>query len=555
MGSLNKSAELNALRELRTNLKGLEDTQKAIVSIESSIRNLSTKSYDNTRGYQLSTNHYEQEASKYISIKKAKKQRILNVFWTFAILILITLGVGWLCLSGVFTKSTYLHTPEIVKEYTGVYYSSVGDKHNAALTITSCSEQGDLEGYFEFSRAKVSGKYAIKGKVTSKSKEGYVTATIKAGEWIDRPSGYNPLRDMEIKIYDNFQVLRGSDYDMRLYAADYKQPTIVTDLETPEIVKEYSGEFTPNTGKVGTASITINSCNTAGEVTGVFFYSFESSTHSGNGKWELTGQIIQKYSNGSVKLRLVPSKEISSNYMFYYPSTMEVEISDNYRSFESQEGMHWFYEDEGLTEDPNPVKTPTEQMVSELAPIVFPAYLAFVFVLAVILHSKKTNVFTAQERQKLDELIKLDSQHKKENEIANKERIAKAKKDDQQQLANYREMLENTNARHQEFKRKVNQSNILAPSDKTLSNVEFLIYRMESNRADSVKEALLQLDDSNRRSQEARLRMDMERLEADRRARAEADAYWNQTMHNIAVEREQRRQSDELERIRKALED
>lgn len=552
MSNLNTGAELAELKKLHGCLKEWEAAQNRVKSYEEAIRNIKNKSPEDVRVRQAPTDQYEKEYNKYTAAQKKKKDAATGKFFAVAVVILAIMGICWLCMSGIFAKDTYLHTPELVKEYSGVYYTVSGHPINGKLSITSCNEKGVFEGTFEFSGEdqytgkSVSGKYSITGKITTKSQEGYVNATLKFKEWIDRPSGYNPLNDMQIKIYDDYQAIRGFDYNMCLYASEREQPTAVADLNTPEIIGTYSGEFDPNT-KVGTASITIDTCDASGQVTGMFEYTFEQ----GIGKWTLTGQIVKKYSDGSVILNLNPGEAIANSYMFYYPSTMEVEIYNNYRSVESREGMHWFYEDEGFKEDPNPTKTPAQQMVNKVAPIVFPAYIVVVLVILVILARKKTDVFTEEQQRKLNRLLNEDNENKVKNEKARQEKIAQAQQNKQRDLAEYHQWLKDAKVHVQECAYRCGQIHILADEDKTLANVEFLIQKLESGRADSLKEALNLMDEDSRRRQEGWLREENARLEAQRRAKLEADLAW----HNLNVEYEQRRQADELERIRKALED
>ena len=84
----------------------------------------------------------------------------------------------------------------------------------------------------------------------------------------------------------------------------------------------------------------------------------------------------------------------------------------------------------------------------------------------------------------------------------------------------------------------VMSSTVLAPEDKNLETVDFLIKRLESRRADSVKEALNQMDEAQRQEAERKARerreadrirlqmdmqRDMQRMERDRRAQWEMD--------------------------------
>ena len=555
MGNLSKSAELAELKTLRNHLKNWEKAQNEVKSYEDALRKVGSKSAADVHVYQAPTNQYEKEHAKYFAEQSQKKNALVGSFLTVAIIILVVLGICWLCMSGIFAKNTYLHTPEIVREYTGVYYNVQGHERNCTITITSCKENGKFEGTFEFSGKEAYtnkpfyGKYSVSGKITKKSAEGYVNATLEFKEWIERPSGWDPLESLKLKIYDNYEAIRCLEYNMSLHATDGER-TAVSDLYTPEILKTYSGEFDPNT-KVGEASITIESCSKSGEVTGIWEYSFAD----GGGKWKLSGQITKKFSDGSVVMTLNPGEKIYHNYMFYYPESIEVEIYDDYRSLSSLEGMEWFYEDEGFKKDPNPAKTPLQAAVNKAAPIVFPAYIVLAIVILIVLSSKKPAAFTPEQQRKLDELRKLDSENRTKNEKARKEGIARAQKQQQKETAEYRQWLEGAKQRVQESAYLCSQMRILSDEDKTLANVEFLIQKMESGRADSLKEALNLMDEDTRHRRESFMRAEIAHQESMRRMQAEAEARRDQMYHNMNVEYQQRRQAEELEKIRKALED
>ena len=96
---------------------------------------------------------------------------------------------------------------------------------------------------------------------------------------------------------------------------------------------------------------------------------------------------------------------------------------------------------------------------------------------------------------------------------------------------------------------------ILNDEDKTIDNIEFLIHKLESGRADTLKEALQLLDEDAHRRKESNARAFWEFQESQRRAQEAANARADQIYHNMNVEYEQRRQTRELEKIRESLED
>ena len=552
MSSSTKSADLAELKTLRSHLKNWENAKKEVQSYEDALRKANSKSASDLHYYHASTDNYEKEHAKYYAEHEKKNSEKIGGFVVLAVAILVILGICWICMSGKFARNTYLHTPEIVKEYSGVYYNVQGHERNCTITITSCKENGNFEGTFEFSGKEAYtnkpfyGKYSVSGKITKKSAEGYVNATLEFKEWIERPSGWDPLETLKLKIYDNYEAIRCLEYNMSLHATDSER-TAVSDLYTPEILKTYSGEFDPNT-IVGEASITIESCSKSGEVTGILEYSF---AEHGGGKWTLSGQITKKFSDGSVVMTLNPGEKIYHNYMFYYPESIEVEIYDDYRSLSSLEGMQWFYEDEGFKKDPNPAKTPLQAAVNKAAPIVFPAYIVLAIVILVVLSNKKVAAFTPEQQRRLEEMRKLDAANAIKNERSRADSAARAKKE----AAEYRQWLEGAKQRVQESAYLCSQMRILSDEDKTLANVEFLIQKMESGRADSLKEALNLMDEDTRQRRESFMRAEIAHQESMRRMQAEAEARRDQMYHNLNVEYQQRRQAEELEKIRKALED
>ena len=553
MSDTRKAAELTALKELRSELQKEEQFRKDISQYEHWSKEEPSKDSHRTYGKQLPTDHYAKERQKFIAENEKNKSRITRPFWIIAIALFAILAVCWLIFSGVFQKDTYLHTPEVVGEYSGTYYNYNGECR-ATLTITSCEENGKLEGHFEFYDAdlwgrETYGKYKIKGNILTKSESGYVTAKIAYVSWEERPSGYDPMKDMQLLIYDNYQAIRSETYDLCLYAKDRNEPTSVEELYTPEIIKTYTGEFTPNTGKVGTGSLIIESCSEAGQVTGLLEYSYESQ---GAGQWKVSGQITQKRTDGSVKLTLNLGDAVYNSYMFYYPSgSFEVEIFDQYRSVYSREGMRWFYADEGFAENPDPDITPVQALAQKAKPILFIGYPIAVLVLAVLLGLKRADSFTPEQQKKLTELAQLDRQNEETNRRNNEQGRAKEAQQRQKDVAYWQRRARSAREELENCSRRIRQASILSDRDKEMSNVNFLLQQMESGRADTLKEALNQMDEQHRRDSERWLRYENERLAAQQRAKFEADQAW----HNLNMEYEARRKNDELEKIRKALED
>lgn len=553
MSSSTKSADLAELKTLRTRLSNWDKAKKDIQDYESKIYNLRNKTDDSVYYHQEPTNRYEDAYRRISSENSVKSGKVVGSVMTIAVVILIAMVIGWLILSGKLAKNTYLYTPEIVKEYTGTYYTSSEQLMNAKLKITSCDEDGYYEGSFvfygteTFSGNSVKGEYTVTGKIKTKSREGYVTASMAFDNWVEKPDGYVPLNSMVIKIYNDCQVIRGLDYSMALYSADYvREP--VADLYTPEILqKEYTGK---RSGYTGTLTIVLDSCAQSGYVQGQLKYEQSNGTST----WKLSGMITEKYSDGTVVLQLEAEEESIEGFRNYYPSTIVLRIYDDGKSYDCSEGMQFFYEDEGFKKDPEPAKTPVQKAVKRAAPIVLPAYIVLVIVILAVL-SKKNMAITPEQQSRLNQLMKQDNENRAKNEIARKRALEQARKDDQRLLADYRQLLEGAKQREKEASYLCSQTYILSDKDKSMEKVNFLIEKMESGRADSLKEALILLDADIQRRHDSWLRAELAHQESMRRMQAEAEARRDQMYHNLNVEYQQRRQADELEKIRKALED
>ncbi len=84
--------------------------------------------------------------------------------------------------------------------------------------------------------------------------------------------------------------------------------------------------------------------------------------------------------------------------------------------------------------------------------------------------------------------------------------------------------------------------------------IEKILYLMESNRADNVKEALLQLDEAKRKQEHASFIMAMQdfyRFQAEQARRDQAERDLQQTIHNARMEQQARKIQKEIEEARK----
>lgn len=169
---------------------------------------------------------------------KAARSRKKKAFVKPLIISLIALAL--LVLIGCFVvypnlATDELYTPEILQAYSGNYRAD-GMEGMAIFTFTSCDENGNVTGTFEFSDVKKDfvstyktyGKYNITGTITKKSNNGNIKMTVTPGSWIVHPEGYTPFASMEIQIKNQYQSLQCQDYHMDWSAGDNNEFSIKT---------------------------------------------------------------------------------------------------------------------------------------------------------------------------------------------------------------------------------------------------------------------------------------------------------------------------------------
>jgi len=105
------------------------------------------------------------------------------------------------------------------------------------------------------------------------------------------------------------------------------------------------------------------------------------------------------------------------------------------------------------------------------------------------------------------------------------------------------------------IQKRIDANPVLATRDKRAEVVDYLVSRIEDKRATSLADALLQYDKMQADIFQHRLETDRRIWENRQRAQREFEESMAQTAHRQKVEAEQRRQGEELERIRKAVED
>lgn len=169
--------------------------------------------------------------------------------------------------------------------------------------------------------------------------------------------------------------------------------------------------------------------------------------------------------------------------------------------------------------------------------------------------------FSAKQRAWIAEGVRIDQETEKRNEQAYVAAREASFKEQREFIAELKRDLPELRKELTKHQMAIAASNVLGGKDKNLETVGYLIHQIANKRANSIQEALLQLDAKNAKEQEEKARLahyqfmyDMQRQADGQRAVREAEAYMRQTFHNMEMQKQARRQSEELERIRKELE-
>jgi len=471
--------------------------------------------------------------------------------------IILLLGIGFIAICALvygacalFVKDDDWSAPEMLREYKGYYYTSSDGVWDISINFTSCDKKGELEGTYKFIHGDNVGELYITGKITQRDNKGGAIVTITNGDWIQRPYGYT-VADKIVQIYDGYSVIRGLGDDMILFAADGKTPTALDNLYTPEIIKTYSGKYNHDKKGVGDTKLAISSCDDEGNVVGVFEVAFEEDW----AKWNFTGKITEKYSDGSLRLSFDLGYKIDGEYLgSYRPSnTMGIVIYDDYNALSSSEGFYWTSSGEELESQPE--KTRLESVATIAVVVVILTYPLLAFLVYKILSNINFEFLTKKQKKRLAELRKLDAKNKEENQ-RNLAR-AKAMADAERERVSSRCTREIREAEIQiaECDRLIAGIGVLSFEDKNLQSVEFLIKQLESGRADTLKEALGKLDVYNDQRKASADNAARWYFESQQMANTLATMRTDQIIHNFNVEQEKRKQTKELEEIRKKLEE
>jgi hypothetical protein len=169
--------------------------------------------------------------------------------------------------------------------------------------------------------------------------------------------------------------------------------------------------------------------------------------------------------------------------------------------------------------------------------------------------------FSAKQKAWIEEGARIDQETKKRNEQAYEAAREASFKEQREFIAELKRDLPELRKELTQHQAAINASDVLGSKDKNLETVGYLINQIANKRANSIQEALLQLDEKKAKEQEEKARLahyqfmyDMQRQAEGQRAVREAEEYMRQTFHNLEMQKQARRQTEELERIRRELE-
>ena len=180
--------------------------------------------------------------------------------------------------------------------------------------------------------------------------------------------------------------------------------------------------------------------------------------------------------------------------------------------------------------------------------------------------------FSAKQKAWIAEGVRIDQETAQRNAQAYAAAREASFKEQRELIAELKKDLPNLRKELTKHQAAIIASTVLGNKDKNLETVDFLIRQIASKRANSIQEALLQLDTKRQRAEAERaaklqkeqedkailaryqFMYDLQQQANGQRAVREAEAYMRQTFHNLEMQKQARRQTEELERIRKELE-
>lgn len=158
-----------------------------------------------------SNNTYGLNLNYHVKRKKKVPKKLIGWSITLCVLAALAYFIVWPKMIYPNLANEDLYTPEIVQQYSGSYVTG-RVKGEAIVTILSCDNAGNVEGYFEFIVDNTYGKYEVSGKISEKKNNGNLVLSLKSGQWLVQPDNYTPLEAMTVEISNQYQKFECNQY-------------------------------------------------------------------------------------------------------------------------------------------------------------------------------------------------------------------------------------------------------------------------------------------------------------------------------------------------------
>lgn len=558
--------QIAKLKELQTDLEQYEATQSRIRNYEQQLRDTQRLASNNSSLKDPhKTDSAKQQETKYLSSKKNAKKTFTRIYAIISVIIIIILATFWLAkYNFFFFTNHYRYTPEIIKTYSGTYvYNQFRNEiWDHSLTFTSCDQNGNIEGIYEYScEGEILGKYEFEGTISKKSPNNSVYVSIQRGDSIVKGTKTPPFEKwMYLYITDNYSIIHSTDGNTShssptgLFFCDQTsaENQLVANMETPEIIGSYEGYF--HHGGSYYSRMQIDSCDAVGNITGVFEADLGNpditDKEKGNDytKYNISGKILQKYTSGRVIVEINQGEILEQAKQAKTIPTMTVEFFDHFNMVTCSD-----YQIEWINNDQYSKRAPlseSEQTSKTLLGLCIFLGLPILLLIVAIYINYRIGLLSKQEREYIATLEKQDTANEQANNQWRSQQLLQKQTQARKNAEYFLEKIAECNRTLQVIKARIAKNDILPDNNKNLDTVYNVIKKLESKQ-DPLKAALYEYQEERGRLALENFNRKMDALEAKRQREKEADA---RESHRLKVETAQREQAEHLKKIREMLE-
>ena len=162
------------------------------------------------------------------------------------------------------------------------------------------------------------------------------------------------------------------------------------------------------------------------------------------------------------------------------------------------------------------------------------------------------------QKKQLDEAAERDKQFSEKNKQLHKAEIAKVKKQASEKISGYEATISDLRKKLSEHRTALLELDVLGPDELKPDIIDHLIQLIESHRADSIPEALRLYDEKlaqkaahDQQVRIATFQAQLAHMEQQRQAQENYNRYVEDLAHKSRIEELEKKQLDELERMRK----